>query len=288
MATLYKLATSNAFNTNLSGNIGSGDASITLTTTTGLQFPGIIVVDRVNSNNVATPPVREYISYTGISTNTLTGCARGLGGSVAQAHTSGAVVEECISVDHYNNIITTLLNAFTSVGALDTTKVVDLSSVQTLTNKILTGNTAVNLISGSGTLTLNTTGTVTVPNATDTLVGKATTDTLTNKRRTRRVVITTQSATPTINTDNTDVAAITGLAQAVTSFTTNLTGTPVAGDLLEIQITDNATPRALTFGASFESSGTVSLPTTTVTSTLLRIGFEWNPTTSKWSCIAIA
>lgn len=51
----------------------------------------------------------------------------------------------------------------------------------TLTNKVLSGNTATNLISGSGTLTLNTTGTITVPNATDTLVGKATTDTLTNK-----------------------------------------------------------------------------------------------------------
>lgn len=50
-----------------------------------------------------------------------------------------------------------------------------------LTNKTLTGNTAVNLISGSGTLTLNTTGTITVPNATDTLVGKATIDIFTNK-----------------------------------------------------------------------------------------------------------
>jgi hypothetical protein len=34
---------------------------------------------------------------------------------------------------------------------------------------------------GTGTLALNTTGAITVPNATDTLVGKATTDTLTNK-----------------------------------------------------------------------------------------------------------
>ncbi len=50
-----------------------------------------------------------------------------------------------------------------------------------LTNKTLSGNTAVTLISGSGTLTLNTTGTITVPNGTDTLVGKATTDALSNK-----------------------------------------------------------------------------------------------------------
>lgn len=55
------------------------------------------------------------------------------------------------------------------------------ATADTVTNKILSGNTAVNLISGSGTLTLNTSGTVTLPNATDTLAGKATTDTFTNK-----------------------------------------------------------------------------------------------------------
>jgi len=76
-------------------------------------------------------------------------------------------------------------NSTTSLVRVDTGTVlktlVDTDSTQTLTGKTLTGNTAVNLVSGSGTLTLNTSGTVTLPNATDTLVGKATTDTLTNK-----------------------------------------------------------------------------------------------------------
>lgn len=39
----------------------------------------------------------------------------------------------------------------------------------TLTGKTLSGNTATNLVSGSGTLTLNTSGTITVPNGTSTL-----------------------------------------------------------------------------------------------------------------------
>jgi hypothetical protein len=60
-------------------------------------------------------------------------------------------------------------------------KVVSEDGTQILTNKTLSGNTAASLISGSGTLTLNTSGTATVPNATDTLVGKATTDAFTNK-----------------------------------------------------------------------------------------------------------
>lgn len=109
--------------------------------------------------------------------------------------------------------------------------------------------------------------------------------TLTNKRITRRFITTTQSATPTINTDNTDISSITALAQAITSMTTNLSGTPNAGDLLQIQITDNGTARAITWGAKFAST-TVTLPTTTVISTLLRVGFQWDTVAAVWQCIA--
>ena len=112
--------------------------------------------------------------------------------------------------------------------------------------------------------------------------------TLTNKRITRRVVTVTQAATPTINTDNTDIAYITDLAQAITSMTTNLSGTPINGDSLIISITDNGTARAITWGASFESSGNVTLPTTTVISTRLDVGFLWNTATSAWRCVAVA
>lgn len=121
-----------------------------------------------------------------------------------------------------------------------------------------------------------------------TLAILTTVQTLTNKRITKRVVATTQSATPTINTDNTDISYITALAQAITSFTTNLSGTPVNGDSLVISITDNGTARAITWGASFESSGNIILPTTTVLSVRLDVGFLWNTATNKWRCIAVA
>ena len=71
-------------------------------------------------------------------------------------------------------------------------------------------------------------------------------------------------------------------------MTTNLTGTPVNGDTLIVSITDNGTGRAITWGAKFESSGNVTLPTTTVASTRLDVGFIWNTATSKFRCLAVA
>jgi hypothetical protein len=120
------------------------------------------------------------------------------------------------------------------------------------------------------------------------VVGISDTQQLTNKRVTKRLVTVTQSATPTINTDNTDIASITGLAQAITSMTTNLSGTPVNGEMLMVQITDNGTARAITWGASFAATTSYALPTTTVISTLLRSLFQWNSGTSKWECVGTA
>lgn len=144
----------------------------------------------------------------------------------------------------------------------------------------------------SGTITLapvtGALGTVTLslPAATDQLVARATTDTLTNKRITRRVGTTTSSATPTINTDNVDYYSLTAQTVDITSFTTNLSGTPTDNQTLWISITGTAA-RAITWGASFEAS-TVALPTTTVTTARLDVGFVWNAATSKWRCVASA
>lgn len=99
-----------------------------------------------------------------------------------------------------------------------------------------------------------------------------------------RVGSTTSSATPTINTDNIDIYKLTAQAVDITSFTTNLSGTPSDGQVLIIQITGTAA-RAITWGASFEAS-TVALPTTTVTTAMLSVGFLWNAVTSKWRCMA--
>lgn len=114
------------------------------------------------------------------------------------------------------------------------------------------------------------------------------TATLTNKRVTERTVtVNAPGATPTINTDNCDVAAFTGLATAITSMTTNLSGTPGPNDQLLVELTDNGTARAITWGASFEAS-TIALPTTTAISALLCVQFLWNTATSKWRVVGTA
>jgi len=97
---------------------------------------------------------------------------------------------------------------------------------------------------------------------------------------------TTSSATPTINTDDVDYYELTAQTADITSFTTNLSGTPTKAQNLWISITGTAA-RAITWGASFEAS-TVALPTTTVTTNRLDVGFKWNDVTSKWRCVAKA
>lgn len=113
---------------------------------------------------------------------------------------------------------------------------------------------------------------------------RAATRTLTNARVTPRVSTTTSSATPTINTDTVDMYGLTAQAANITSFTTNLAGTPTDGQKLWIYIKGTAA-RTIAWGASFEA-GPVALPTTTVTTERLDVGFVWNAASSKWRCCA--
>ena len=117
-------------------------------------------------------------------------------------------------------------------------------------------------------------------------VTPSSTNTLTNKRITARTGTVASSATPTINTDNVDFFSITAQNVDITSFTTNLSGTPTIDQTLWIAITGTAA-RAITWGASFEAS-TIALPTTTVTTARLDVAFIWNSVTSKWRCVGVA
>jgi hypothetical protein len=162
-------------------------------------------------------------------------------------------------------------NAVGTIGTIikgKASQTADLLQIQNSSATILLNVTAAGALAISG---------VAVPTI-------SSTNTLTNKRVTPRAGTVTSSATPTINTDNYDYYSLTAQSVDITSFSTNLSGSPTDGQKLWISITGTAS-RAIAWGASFEAS-TVALPTTTVSTNRLDVGFIWNIATSKWRCMA--
>jgi hypothetical protein len=101
----------------------------------------------------------------------------------------------------------------------------------------------------------------------------------------RRVSTITSSATPTPNAATDDMFTITALAAAPTFAAP--TGSPSDGQSLMYRIKDNATPRALAWNAIYRASTDLALPTTTVASKTLYVGFIYNGVDSKWDLIAV-
>lgn len=274
-----KYGIGNSSSTTLSVAISNSDTTATLTSDTNFAAKtgeGMVLFDE----GEATEEVAYSASKTGAAIS-IPLANRGLEGGSAQSHAINATVKGILTVGMWNDVIDSLTNVLSkTTGALDTTKVADLTTAQTFTNKTLTTPIIASLYQDAGK-----TLTVTMPAATDTLVGKATTDTLTNKRITKRVTTITSNANPTVNTDNCDAVDITAQAAAIASMTTNLSGTPTNFQTLIVRIKDDGTGRAITWGASFEACGT-ALPTTTIANKRLTVGFIYDTTTSKWGCVA--
>ena len=283
----------------LDGIWASQGANSDITSLSGLTTPLSVAQGGTGSATLTSGSVLVGNGTSAVSLYTTTGS-----GTVLVLATSPTLVTPVLGVATATSVNGLTLTSSTGVITITNAKTLTVSDSTTLaTNAITFGGTEVLTLtatknvtfadafttSGANPLTLTTSGStnVTLP-TTGTLSTLAGTETISNKRITKRVVTVTQSATPTINTDNTDVAYITGLAQAITSMTSSLSGTPVNGDSLIISITDNGTARGITWGASFESSGNVTLPSTTVLGVRLDVGFLWNTVTSKWRCVAVA
>ena len=123
---------------------------------------------------------------------------------------------------------------------------------------------------------------------TDKAVSLTGTETLTNKRINPRLVTASSYTTDTgtsLNIANCDQFEVT--AQAGALKLNNPGGTPLGGQKLTVRIKDNGTARALTYDTQFRAMGN-ALPTTTVLSKTLYMGFIWNATDSKWDLVAVA
>lgn len=248
---------------------------------TSFGTKGFMTIDAGNNTQ------EEQISFTGITLNsngttTLTGI-KSVAFVTPFSETTGLLKTHAgsaeVIVSNTSGFYNTLFSSVSSVNGQTGTVVLDTSNISDTTNKRY-------VTDAQQTVLTNISGTNTGDNATNSQYFTASaTTTLTNKRVTQRVLaLSANSATPAINTDSYDVVHITSQTTAITSFTTNLTGTPVDGDRLRISIT-GTTSVAITWGASFEAS-TVSLPTTTSSTTRLDVGFFWNTETNKWRCVA--
>lgn len=237
-------------------NVGGG---ITNSQTTGIVIqsvaglditkPGIALLTYADPLDTA---VAEWITYTSINgSNELQGVTRGQEGFSAKSHSNEAVVAFPLSESHVNN-----LTAALAIGGVYTNLV-----TTTLDEDTMSSNSATALATQQS-----------IKAYVDVSTGKA-------------VNTVASSATPSINTDTTGMFTITALATAITSMTTNLTGTPVEGQKLIIRIKDDGTARAITWGASFVSRG-ATLPTTTILGKYHYVGFIYNGTASKWDCVA--
>jgi hypothetical protein len=279
-ATLNSITNSTALGSNAevttSNTIQLGDIAITNTKTFGTLTAGTVTYPKTHGAN------GQVLTTTGSGTLTWSSVYGTATGSITSAQLATSLTDETGSGSAVFATSPTLVTPI--LGVATATSINKVTITQPTTSATLTLITGSSLItSGAFAITLTSTNTtnVTLP-TTGTLATLAGTETLTNKRITPRTGTTTSSATPAINTDVTDYYSITAQAVDITSFTTSLTGTPTTGQKLWISITAVTASRAITWGTSFEAS-TIALPTTTVGTTRLDVGFIW--TGAKWRCV---
>jgi hypothetical protein len=136
-------------------------------------------------------------------------------------------------------------------------------------------------------------GSVELGHATDTTLARSSAGTLTVEgirvKTTTPLVVSAASYTTdtgtSLNMDNLDMFIVTAQAGALLFNAPG--GTLVQGRPLIIRIKDNGTARALTWNAVFRAMGT-PIPSTTVLSKTLYLGFKYNSTDTKWDLIASA
>ncbi len=92
---LYRTPTQNSLQYTLDVAYSAGGTQITLNSNVNgiVRTPGVLVIDRIDSNGAQTASKREYFTFTTVSGTVISGLSGGLAGSTNQAHAVGAIVE---------------------------------------------------------------------------------------------------------------------------------------------------------------------------------------------------
>lgn len=278
--------------TTLSSSIGTGTGeTITFASVTNVPTDTEITVtiDRVDSSGTATASKMERITGT-LSGSNLTSYTREVDYSTEQAHSAGAVVEMVWNAADWNDAIDGILVEHGQNGTHYNITASNISaSAITATSLNIGASTLVSSILDEDTMSSNSASAIATQQSIKAYIDSGTVTptsitTFTNKRITKREGTSASAATHTIDADSYDIFTVTAQAEAVTFGAPS--GTPTDGQTLVIRIKDNGTARAITWNAAF-TAGDISLPTTTVLSKTMYVGFMWNADASKWQCLAV-
>ena len=272
------------------GGTGNGFTKFTGATTAEKTYtlPDSSVTILYSGGDAGTPSALVGTNISGTAANLTAGTVSTIAGLAPDTATTQATQAAITSVGTLTGIVTS--------GDID---MANTKSIGIADNELITFSSAGTITIAGATLV--TSGNLELGHATDTTISRSaagviavegvvipsisSTNTLTNKRITDRVWTAASDATPDVNSDDYDAVTITALAAAITDV--NMSGTPTNFQKLIFRIKDNGTARAITWGSDFEDAG-VALPTTTVISKLLTVGFIYNSVSGKFGCVAVA
>lgn len=225
----------------------NSDTAAPLTSTTNFQAKtgeGMALLDE----GAAT----EELAYaTGLSGGSLTTplANRGLEGGSAQAHSASASVKGVLTAGMWNNVIDALTNlVLKTTGLLDTTKVVDLTTAQALTNKTLTSPVINTGVSGTA---IDTDGTL-----------AANSDTKIASQKAVKTYVT--ASIPAANTDGWITVADTWVYASASTFTiAGVDRTAIYTKGTRLKFTQTTAKYAVVVASSFSTNTTVTIAVNT-------------------------
>jgi hypothetical protein len=114
---IFKKQSNNFSTTTTTLIVGTTDTSVTLSSVSGLPTDTgiVLVIDRVDANGNKTSSKREYVQGI-VSGSSVINLVRGVGGSTAQSHSIGAVVEQVFDQSTWNDTVSGILTQHTQTG----------------------------------------------------------------------------------------------------------------------------------------------------------------------------